>query len=75
MTAAPPSPTGKEVSKCSAKNPLAVLRCLLRGMKAPVFDYLPRFAGGAIGYFGYDMVRYAERLPACPPDDTGYPDM
>ncbi|HLZ18600.1 MAG TPA: anthranilate synthase component I, partial [Smithellaceae bacterium] len=30
---------------------------------------LPRFFGGAVGYVGYDMVRYFEKLPAAPPDD------
>ncbi len=35
---------------------------------------LPRFFGGAVGYFGYDVVRTLERLPAAPPDDLGLPD-
>jgi anthranilate synthase component 1 len=35
---------------------------------------LPRFWGGAVGYFGYDVVRHIERLPAGPPDDLDIPD-
>ena len=35
---------------------------------------LPRFWGGAVGFFGYDTVRWLERLPAAPPDDLGVPD-
>lgn len=35
---------------------------------------LPRFWGGAVGYFGYDVVRQVEDLPASPPDDLGLPD-
>ncbi|HKJ00951.1 MAG TPA: hypothetical protein VJ997_00815, partial [Longimicrobiales bacterium] len=35
---------------------------------------LPRFWGGAVGYFGYDVVRRIERLPDGPPDDLGIPD-
>ncbi|MDX1576978.1 MAG: chorismate-binding protein, partial [Gemmatimonadota bacterium] len=35
---------------------------------------LPRFWGGAVGYFGYDTVRWLERLPDAPPDDLGVPD-
>ncbi len=34
---------------------------------------LPRFWGGAVGYFGYDLVRRFERLGAPPPDDRGLP--
>ncbi len=34
---------------------------------------LPRFWGGAVGYFGYDLVRRIERLGPGPPDDQGLP--
>jgi anthranilate synthase component 1 len=36
---------------------------------------LPPFAGGAIGFFGYDCVRAVERLPEPNPDVLGLPDM
>ncbi|TWT83010.1 Anthranilate synthase component 1 [Planctomycetes bacterium CA13] len=36
---------------------------------------LPPFIGGAIGYAGYDVVRYVEKLPNAPQDDRGLPDL
>ncbi len=36
---------------------------------------LPRFCGGAVGYAGYDTVRYVERLEKPPLDDRGLPDL
>mgnify|MGYP006276614661 CR=1 FL=1 len=33
------------------------------------------FWGGAVGFFGYDLVRTVERLPDVPDDDLGIPDM
>jgi anthranilate synthase component 1 len=35
---------------------------------------LGQFWGGAVGYFGYDVVRYLERLPAPPPQGVKVPD-
>jgi anthranilate synthase component 1 len=35
---------------------------------------LPRFFGGAVGYLGYDVVRYIERLDRPPRDDLGLPE-
>src|SRR5207244_3685297 len=35
---------------------------------------LPRFAGGAVGFFSYDAVRHLERLPATLDDDLDVPD-
>ncbi len=35
---------------------------------------LPRLWGGAVGYFGYDVVRQVERLTNEPEDDLGLPD-
>ena len=32
-------------------------------------------AGGAVGFFGYDLVRTVEHLPGQPPDDLGVPDL
>ncbi len=42
--------------------------------QAPV-DGLPPFAGGAVGFFGFDCVRAVERLPEPNPDLLGLPDM
>ena len=36
---------------------------------------LPPFCSGAVGYAGYDTVRYFERLPNAPPDDRQVPDL
>ncbi len=38
-------------------------------------DELPPFAGGAVGFFGYDLVRTVEPLAAPNPDPVGLPDM
>lgn len=36
---------------------------------------LPRFAGGLVGFAGYDAVRYVEHLPKPPRDDRNLPDL
>jgi anthranilate synthase component 1 len=56
-------------------DPLQALENELRRARAPQVHGLPRFCGGAVGYAGYDTVRYAERLPHPPPDDRGLPDL
>src|SRR5918992_3391993 len=53
----------------------AVADELERYRVAPL-EGLPPFAGGAVGLFGYDLVRYAEPTVGYPnPDDVGVPDM
>jgi anthranilate synthase component 1 len=55
--------------------PLAFVKRLLAGCRAPAVEGLPPLHGGAVGYIGYDCVREIERLPAPPPDDLGLPDL
>jgi anthranilate synthase component I len=45
-----------------------------RYRQAPLGD-LPPFAGGAVGFFGYDLVRTVEPLGEPNPDVLGLPDM
>jgi anthranilate synthase component 1 len=45
-----------------------------RFRQAPMGD-APPFAGGAVGFFGYDLVRTVEPLDAPNPDPLGLPDM
>jgi anthranilate synthase component 1 len=62
-----------EESECA--DPLQLLQQRLAGYRAPQVAGLPRFCGGAVGFAGYDAVRYVERLPNAPPDDRGLPDL
>ncbi len=53
----------------TAEHPLHRLRKLMaRYVPVPDPD-LPRFAGGAVGYFAYDGVRFFERVPMDIPDE------
>ncbi|HEY3828344.1 MAG TPA: anthranilate synthase component I, partial [Solirubrobacteraceae bacterium] len=45
-----------------------------RYSQAPL-EGLPPFSGGAVGYFGYDLVRSVEPLAEPGPDALGLPDM
>ncbi|MGB8873551.1 MAG: anthranilate synthase component I [Desulfobaccales bacterium] len=47
--------------------PFEHLRRLLADLRAVAAPGLPRFWGGLVGYLGYDMVRYIERLPELNP--------
>ncbi len=55
-------------------DPLDVLREIMDRYQAPKIEGLPRFYGGAVGYFGYDLVRYVEELPDKTLDDLNLPD-
>jgi len=55
-------------------DPLGDLDARLRARAPADVPGLPRFWGGAVGYFGYDVVRQIERLPDAPEDDLGLPD-
>jgi len=48
------------LSQSEQEDPLAWVRDSHARFKAPVLPGLPRFAGGLVGYFGYDTVRYIE---------------
>ena len=47
----------------------------VRQARMPSHPPLPPFAGGAVGFFGFDCVRAVERLPEPNPDVLGLPDM
>lgn len=52
-------------------NPIDSLRELLSRYHPVVSSNLPRFHGGAVGYFGYDIVRFIEKLPEFGKDELG----
>ena len=48
---------------------------LVDGYAVSVPDGMPPFPGGAVGFFGYDLVRTVERLADPNPDPLGLPDL
>ncbi len=51
-------------------DPLGQLEKLMGSYRPAPVESLPRFYGGAVGFMGYDMVRYFERLPGGPSEET-----
>lgn len=58
-----------------SENPLDELRRQVEAVRAVHLPELPPFCSGAVGYAGYDTVRYFEHLPDAPADDRQVPDM
>ncbi|WP_054957117.1 anthranilate synthase component I [Paenibacillus dakarensis] len=55
--------------------PVEELKALLRSYRSPQLDEMPPFTGGAIGFFGYDLLQYYEKLPSHALDDLGMDDI
>jgi anthranilate synthase component I len=68
-SASPPSAT------VDAPDPYAAVSDYLERLRVAPVDGLPPFAGGAVGYFGFDLVRTVEPLGEPNPDPLGLPDM
>lgn len=51
-------------------DPAMHIRQILSCCKSPVFDYLPSFTGGLIGYFAYDYIGYTEPTVRADVNDT-----
>jgi anthranilate synthase component 1 len=67
---------GKLVEQATLSDPLPWLRQYAARSRVRHVDGLPRLAGGLVGYFGYDCVRYFEpRLAGGKPDALGTPDI
>lgn len=57
------------------KDPLKELEKILAQYKLAPLPDLPPFCGGAVGYLGYDSVRYFEDIPCSGKDDLDLPEM
>jgi anthranilate synthase component I len=58
-----------------APDPYAAVAARLREYRPAPVEGLPPFAGGAVGFFAYDLVRTVEPLGEPNPDPLGLPDM
>ena len=67
-------PGKKEEVFLTKKDPLYELERILRRFKQAPVKGLPPFSGGAVGYLGYDTVRFIEKIPDKNKDAYSIPD-
>jgi len=66
---------GKILKKfVTESDPIKELRKILLKYRFVNVPGLPRFCGGLVGFFGYGMVNFLEKLPDNNPDDLKIPD-
>lgn len=61
--------------KIVQEKPIELVKSILHSYKSPSLPELPPFTGGAIGFFGYDLLQYYEDLPAHRLDDLQMDDL
>jgi anthranilate synthase component 1 len=66
---------GGNTRTVAVDDPLEEFGRYLSRFSAVPLPGLPRLSCGAVGYMAYDVVRFVEHLPNCPPDDRGLPDI
>ena len=55
-------------------DPVALLNNELRPLRVYGEESLPPFFGGAVGFFGYSVAGWSERIPDSHPNESGIPD-
>ncbi len=65
----------RQATEHSVGDPFEFLRCHLQAERVAPIDGPVHFAGGAVGYLGYDLCHFVEKLPRTVVDDIGAPDM
>ncbi len=59
----------------ASRDPLAELKQRVDAIRSATLEELPPFTSGAVGYAGYDVIRYTEHLPNAPQNDRQLPDL
>lgn len=65
----------KQQDETFTGHPITILKSLLNQFKSPSHKDLPQFSGGAVGYFGYDILQYFENIPPHSKDVINTDDM
>ncbi|MGH8887878.1 MAG: anthranilate synthase component I [Egibacteraceae bacterium] len=73
--ALPPAVASPVHQAARTGDPLAALEALVDALRAPQLPGLPPLFAGAVGYIGYDTVRWIERIPDTGVDDLGMDDV
>lgn len=66
---------GELAANLANGTPLEILRQLLDRFSAPIIPELPPLTAGGVGFLGYDVVRYLEKLPQTTLKDVDIPEM
>jgi len=66
---------GEPTTTVEAPDPYGAVSDYLKRYRVASIEGLPPFAGGAVGFFGFDLVRTVEPLGDPNPDPLGLPDM
>ena len=69
------APDAAPLATGQVDDPYRAVSDYLAAYRLPAICDLPPFAGGAVGFFGYDLVRTVEPLAEPNPDPIGLPDM
>ena len=57
------------------EDPVGALRSLFGEFRSAPIEGMPRFTGGAVGYFSYDSIRYSEVIPDKNPKEDPLDDL
>jgi len=66
---------GKREVRTFQRDPLEAIKDILSAYQPVPDPGLPRFYGGAVGFLGFDVVRFFERLPERPKPGLDLPDL
>jgi anthranilate synthase component 1 len=66
---------GKTETRSFVRDPLEAVKDILAEYRPVPNPDLPRFYGGAVGFIGYDVIRFFERMPEREKPGLGLPDI